>query len=359
VIWVAWRQQRAETLIAVIVLALLAALFVPTGIEMASRYDHDGLSACAAATSSGGCERAIQVFTARFDSLMNLLPWLNLIPGVSGIALAAPLLLDLESGTYRLAWTQSITRRRWLAVRLGMTALAAVLAALAMTALVTWWRMPLDDLHGRFENVFDFEGTVVVGYVLFALGVSLAVGVVWRRTVPALIAGFAGYTVARVFVQNWLRQRYEAPMTITWPARSGFQTPKLDKAWILEMRPSDRLGHSINAAGRDDAVMRTGRRAEPQDRGSVMPSHESLQPRRLPPGEPVLAVPGDRDRDLRRPRRRADRVRGVVDPRADHVSRGGGPASAPRGSPRARRRPAAPRGCSRCHRAAGASPARR
>jgi hypothetical protein len=269
VIWVAWRQQRAETLIAVIVLALLAALFVPTGIEMASRYDHDGLSACAAATSSGGCERAIQVFTARFDSLMNLLPWLNLIPGVIGIALAAPLLLDLESGTYRLAWTQSITRRRWLAVRLGMTALAAVLAALAMTALVTWWRMPLDDLHGRFENVFDFEGTVVVGYVLFALGVSLAVGVVWRRTVPALIAGFAGYTVARVFVQNWLRQRYEAPMTITWPARSGFQTPKLDKAWILEMRPSDRLGHSIMPP---DATMQSCERAGGQGLKIVDPS---------------------------------------------------------------------------------------
>ena len=47
VIWVAWRQQRTETLIAVVVLALLAALLVPTGLEMASRYDHDGLSACA------------------------------------------------------------------------------------------------------------------------------------------------------------------------------------------------------------------------------------------------------------------------------------------------------------------------
>ena len=127
---------------------------------MASRYDHDGLSACAAATSDEGCQQAIQVFTARFDSIMNLLPWLNLIPGVIGVALAAPLLLELESGTYRLAWTQSITRRRWLAFKLGTAVLTAVLAAVAMTALVTWWRTPLDHLHGRIENVFDFEGTV-------------------------------------------------------------------------------------------------------------------------------------------------------------------------------------------------------
>jgi hypothetical protein len=246
VIWLSWRQQRTETLIVAVMLALIAALLVPTGIDMASRYDHDGLSACAAASSAGGCGEAIEAFTGRFDWVVSLIPWLNLIPGVIGIALAAPLLLELESGTYRLAWTQSITRRRWLAFKLGTTALAAVVAALAMIALVTWWRMPLDHLHGRMEtNVFDFEGTVGVGYVLFALGLSLAVGAVWRRTVPALITGFAGYTVVRIFVQNWLRERFEAPLTSTWPARSGFSTPKLDKAWVLELRPSDRLGHTI------------------------------------------------------------------------------------------------------------------
>ena len=244
-IWVAWRQQRAETLIAAIVLAVLAALLIPTGIQMASRFDQDGLSACASATRSDGCQQAIQAFTARFDAVMNLLPWLNLVPGVIGIALAAPLLLELESGTYRLAWTQSITRRRWLAAKLGQPVFAAVLAAVAMSALVTWWRAPLDDLHGRFENVFDFEGTVGIGYVLFALGLSLAIGAVWRRTVPALIAGFAGYVAVRVFVQNWLRERYESPLSSIWPARSGLEKPELAKAWILELRPSDRFGHAI------------------------------------------------------------------------------------------------------------------
>jgi hypothetical protein len=245
VIWVSWRQQRVETLIAVAVLALLAVLLVPSGLSMASRYDHDGLSACAAASSAGSCPQVIGAFTARFDAVMNLLPWLNLIPGMIGIALAAPLLLELESGTYRLMWTQSITRGRWLAVKLGTTLLAAVLSALALSALVTWWRTPLDHLHGRMENVFDFEGTVGIGYVLFALGLSLAIGAVWRRTVPALIVGFAGYVAARVFVQNWLRERYESPLTITWPARGGFGKPELDKAWVLELRPSDRFGHAI------------------------------------------------------------------------------------------------------------------
>ena len=244
-IWVAWRQQRVETLIAAVVLALLAALLIPTGLDMASRYDSDGLSACASATRSDGCQQAIQAFTARFDPVMSLIPWLNLIPGVIGIALAAPLLLELESGTYRLAWTQSITRRRWLAAKLGLPVLAGVLAAVAMSVLVTWWRTPLDELQGRFENVFDFEGTVGIGYVLFALGLALAIGVVWRRTVPALIVGFAGYVAVRVFVQSELRVRYETPLSATWPARSGSEKPELAKAWILELHPSDRFGNGI------------------------------------------------------------------------------------------------------------------
>ena len=42
--WVSWRLQRTETLIAVGILALLAALLVPTGIQMANAYHQDGLA---------------------------------------------------------------------------------------------------------------------------------------------------------------------------------------------------------------------------------------------------------------------------------------------------------------------------
>ena len=39
---------------------------------------------------------------------------------------------------------------------------------------MTWWRAPLDHLHGRMEvNVFDFEGVVPFAYTLFAVGLVL------------------------------------------------------------------------------------------------------------------------------------------------------------------------------------------
>jgi hypothetical protein len=245
--WVTWRQQRTEGLIAAAVLALLVALLVPTGLHMASVYDHDGLASCVHANSPD-CQQVIGGFINQFEhGVGGLLPWLNLVPGIIGVLLAAPFVLELESGTYRLAWTQSITRRRWIASKLGITVLAAVVSALAMTALLTWWRSPLDHVQGRMtQSVFDFEGTVGIGYVLFALGLALAIGVVWRRTVPAVILAFGGYVVLRVFVQNWLRERYEAPLTATWSMTRGFVGPNMSKDWILREEPSDKYGHPVS-----------------------------------------------------------------------------------------------------------------
>jgi len=253
VTWVSWRLQRTETLIAAAILGLLAALLIPTGLHMASVYDQEGLSNCVKAAagvlrekaSTTNCNVAVDAFTRKFENQGALLAWFNLVPGLIGVLVAAPFIIELEHGTYRLAWTQSITRRRWLATKLGVAVASAMLAALVMTALITWWRAPLDHLHGRMEtSVFDFEGTVGVAYVLFAFGLALAVGVIWRRTAPTVIAGFVGYTVVRIFVQNWLRQRYETPLSRTWPVASG-PRPNLNGAWVLNERPSDKLGHPI------------------------------------------------------------------------------------------------------------------
>jgi hypothetical protein len=259
VIWVSWRGQRTETLLAAAILALLAALLIPTGLEMAHAYHHAGLSACLGQNTSETCGSAIQQFTARFQSIGNLTSWFTLVPGLIGVLLAASFVLELENGTYRLAWTQSITRRRWIATKLGAIIGTALVAATAMTLLITWWRTPLVHLNGRMEGgVFDFEGTVALGYVLFALGLALSLGVVWRRTVPALIIAFVGYVAARIFVDTWLRQRFQAPLSATWrelvppgpggPSRTGAAPANIDHAWVLNGYPSDKLGHHVQIA---------------------------------------------------------------------------------------------------------------
>ena len=72
-IWVGWRRQRAEALIVAAILAALAALIIPTGIEMASRYSHDGLAACAGHDTSFSCNSAINGFASQYDGLNSLI----------------------------------------------------------------------------------------------------------------------------------------------------------------------------------------------------------------------------------------------------------------------------------------------
>ena len=244
-IWVAWRQQRTETVIAAALLVLFAALLLPTGLHMASAFDHDRLSACLGRDRPPSCGNAVDAFTERFHQIGSFIAWFTLVPGVIGVLLAAPFVGQFEDGTYRLDWTQSITRRRWIAAKLGLAVGAAVLASLAFVLLVTWWRSPLVRLEGRMDNsVFDSEGIVVIGYTLFALGLALAVGALWRRAVPAIVVAFGGYFAARLFVDTWLRQRLLAPLTATWRT-DGKDPAGLFHAWVLNEYPSDRLGHPV------------------------------------------------------------------------------------------------------------------
>jgi hypothetical protein len=249
VTWVAWRQQRTETLIAAVLLAAIAALLLPTGLQMLSAYHHDGISACIAHQDSRACGGVVGSFTSRFAPTANMISWLTLAPGLVGALLAAPFALDLEHGTYRLAWTQSITRGRWLAGKLAVAVAAALLVTLALTFLLTWWRVPLVRIHGRMENgAFDLEGIVPLGYALFALGLALAVGAVWRKAVPALVTSFAGYFAARVFVDTTLRQHLISPVSRTF-RDAGTPPPVLDHAWVLNQYPSDRFGHALAGGG--------------------------------------------------------------------------------------------------------------
>jgi hypothetical protein len=246
VIWLGWRQQRTESLVAAGLLALLVAALVPTGLQMASAYHHDGLAACVGVDHSLGCSDALNSFTSRFESIGNLMAWLTILPGLVGVLLAAPFVLQLESGAYRLDWTQSVTRGRWIIGKLALAVATAVVVSGVFVGLVTWWRTPLAHISGRMDpSVFDSEGIVVYGYTLFALGLALAIGVVWRRAVAALVVSFVGYFAARIFVDTWLRQRLTPPVTALIRGRRDGDPPALYHAFIISEHPSDRFGHDV------------------------------------------------------------------------------------------------------------------
>jgi hypothetical protein len=248
VTWVSWRLQRTETLIVVGIIGLLAALLIPSGIQMANAYHHDGLAACLSVNAGPTCGSELGAFEQRFQSLTTLANWLTLIPGLIGVLLAAPFILDLEHGTYRLAWTQSATRGRWLLGKLALPSITAAVSASALILLFNWWRAPQVHINGGLDvGNYDTIGTVVIGYTLFALGLALAVGAVWRRAAASLAVAFVGYFAVRILVDYTLRNHLIAPLTATY---KGAQQPSfLYNAHVMSITATLHGHQIINNSG--------------------------------------------------------------------------------------------------------------
>lgn len=241
-IWLGWRQQRMETLIAAGLLAVLAAALVPAGIHAADSFAQQHVARCIDRQTEA-CSLVVGNWANSGGFVRSLVAggWLNLIPGLIGVALATPLLLDLENGTTRLAWTQSVTRRHWIATKLGLAIGTVLAAAAAFSLIFTWYQRPFDRIWGRWDQ-FGFEGIAPLAYALFALGLALAVGVLLRRGAAALVVAFGAYVAARLFVQSWLRQRLVPPVN---QIVSAFRrAPNLERDWVIYAQPSDARGHS-------------------------------------------------------------------------------------------------------------------
>jgi len=209
------------------VLAVLAVLMILTGRHIASVYAHGHLTACGLGqTQPSSCGDSVLRFTNQFSNLVNLTNWFNMVPLLLGILVAAPIVLEFEQGTHRLAWTQTVTRRRWLATRLAWAVAVAVITSLAFSLLMTWWRAPFDHLNGRLDTAaFDFEGVVPIAYTLFAASVILAVGSVLRRTLPAVAIAIVSFLALRLGIEGWVRyQHYLAPLHKTWPVGAAAPT---------------------------------------------------------------------------------------------------------------------------------------
>jgi hypothetical protein len=93
----------------------------------------------------------------------------------------APLLArELERGTHRLAWTQSVSRRRWLVTKLGGLGLAVTVAGLALGAMVSAWLTNFDGTRygtARFYDtaLFGVTGVAAGAWWLFAFAVTIVV----------------------------------------------------------------------------------------------------------------------------------------------------------------------------------------
>jgi len=238
-------------------LGLLLGLVVATvltHLPIASAFDRDSLSACLPPAARTGCDIIVPHFESQFAGLVTATRFLAVVPLLAGVFVGAPLIArELEFGTYRFAWTQGVSRRRWLLSKTALLAAGTVVAAGAASLLVMWWRSPFDTLEGRIgPSGFDIEGVVVPAYALFALALGVLSGLVFRRTVAAMTATLVAFGATRFLVSDFVRPHFMAPLHRVIAATATSARPG---DWVLSNTLVDAGGRPITAAREDLAVV--------------------------------------------------------------------------------------------------------
>jgi hypothetical protein len=264
-IWLTWRQFRAAATMLYAALAVLAAILVLTGPGLADDYAA-GVAACTG--QGGGCAGFVQrFFRDNRGSFLAVTAIVLVLPALIGLFWGAPLISrELEAGTNRLAWSQSITRTRWLAVKLGLTGLAAVAAAGLGSLAVTWWSSPIDKAAADYPRMapllFDARGIVPVAYAAFAFALGVTVGMLVRRTVPAMAITLAVFVAVQIAMPLLVRPHLLPPtrstVEITTSNLDGLQagpngpirvmTKATDPgAWVLSSHTVDASGRAVDS----------------------------------------------------------------------------------------------------------------
>ena len=268
-IWLTWRQFRVQALTAAAALAAFAILLAATGPHLASLYAASKITGC----HGFACGNAANAFFGQLASLNTVVYLLGIglilaAPAIIGIFWGAPLIArELEARTFNLAWTQGVTRTRWLAVKLAMTCLAAMAVTEALSLSYVWWADPISKAigvsvggpqlfsQGVFSSVsFASHGITPLGYAAFAFTLATAVGVLTRRVLPAMAITLAIFAAVQLAMPLWIRPHLTPPShtvagifaaDLAYGSLTANVVPGHPDAWILSSQALNPAGQPV------------------------------------------------------------------------------------------------------------------
>jgi ABC-type transport system involved in multi-copper enzyme maturation permease subunit len=216
VLWVTWRQHRGLLISVSATFIVAVIVMVCAGFKI--HHDYATLMACRPAASPA-CQQLINQFNV---------DW-HLGNGIRVAMLAAPVLLamlagppvlarELETGTFRYAWTQGIGRVRWTVAKLVFLGSVVTIAALLITPLFTWLFVPFfatQNLKILDAAVFATHGTDYAAWMLTAFCLGAFLGMLVRRILPAMAATLGSYLALAALTWFCLRNHY--PVSTFWP----------------------------------------------------------------------------------------------------------------------------------------------
>ena len=342
-IWLTWRQFRTQFVVVYALVAAACVWLAVTGPALArlARRNQD----------------VYDLLTSNDRLLFNGgIAVLAVAPAIIGIFWGSPLVArELETGTYRLAWNQSVTRTHWLAAKLGFSVLATAVAVGILTTAISWWAHPIDGAtgsqHGSLASrltpiSFAMRGIVPVGYAVFALLLGTLIGLILRRSVPAMALTLAIYVLVQIAVPLWVRPHLVPPtsasMVISRATLDGISTDgsgtftittHADRGdWILTNQTVDAHGRAAELPSWFSACLPPppsagqpgGKGGGSEERPGCLlgQAHRRGLPAtpRVPAAQPLLASAVGRDRPLSRRLWSARRAVVLVDAPPAHLT---------------------------------------
>lgn len=212
-IWATWRMERSLYLISVAVLGVIALFLVLAGLHQETAWIAYSNLHCSQPGSSSGCMSAADSYysASQFSSTGVVVGFL--IPGLLGLVLGAQIVArEFGQSTNRLAWTQSISRTRWLLLKLAVGALASAVLVAALTPVFQWWTGAVQRGDRIVPLNFDISGIVPVAYALFAFMLGALLGALVRRTGWAFAIGVPVFAAFRYLERHYVRAALVPPV---------------------------------------------------------------------------------------------------------------------------------------------------
>jgi hypothetical protein len=228
-----WRQHRFALIGVLVLLAAVAGLIWIAGSTMHQGYVN--AVACHPA-GSPACQAATLAFFGSYGFLSNGII-LQPLPVLIGAFIGAPLLArEMETGTFRYAWTQGFGRWRWALAKLLVLAVAVTVPAYLFSLVLAWYYQPyfapanqslgLISYTRFFPGLFDLNGAAFAAWTLAAFAIGALAGMLIRRVVPAIAVTLAVYAGLAFAAGAFLREQYLTPLVTSALSLPG-------SAWIL------------------------------------------------------------------------------------------------------------------------------
>jgi hypothetical protein len=227
--WVTWRQHRFALGGVALLLGGLALYLWLTGLQVHHAYAT--VAACRPASSYACQNQAINFYTAHGPTAQTVATLVLAVPMLIGAFTGAPVLArELETGTFRYAWTLGVGRRRWTLAKLVPLPVTLAVTAGVFSLLFSWYYQPFFAAGSNIPldpRLFGLRWVAYAGWTLAAFAIGALAGLLIRRVVPAIAATLAACAGLTFAAGLYLRQHYMAPLI----GRNLFTPPA--SAWII------------------------------------------------------------------------------------------------------------------------------